>query len=54
MGLYLVRTQVEMMEGHIEVSSTVGKGTVFDLYLNASTSTTDQNAIYKKKPSLSE
>nr|WKN38079.1 sensor histidine kinase [Tunicatimonas sp. TK19036] len=53
-GLYLVRTQVEMMEGHIEVSSAVGKGTVFDLYLNASTSTTDQNAIYKKKPSLSE
>jgi signal transduction histidine kinase len=29
MGLYLVKTQVEALNGTIEVESTVGKGSVF-------------------------
>ncbi|MEX0273100.1 MAG: ATP-binding protein, partial [Flavobacteriaceae bacterium] len=32
MGLYLVKYQIELMKGKIEVESTVGEGTSFHLY----------------------
>lgn len=34
-GLYITKTQIEDMGGHIEVRSTVNQGTTFVLYLNA-------------------
>ncbi|NJN27446.1 MAG: ATP-binding protein [Cyclobacteriaceae bacterium] len=33
LGLYLVKTQVESMGGHIEISSTPGQGTTFKIML---------------------
>ena len=35
LGLHLVRTEVEAMGGRIEVSSMVGKGTTFTIYLQS-------------------
>lgn len=32
LGLYLVKTQMEALDGHVEVESKVGKGTTFRLY----------------------
>jgi len=35
LGLYIVKTQVEMMGGFIEVKSTVNKGTTFSVFLKS-------------------
>lgn len=41
LGLYIVKQQVEVMGGHIEVSSEVGQGTTFHLYLVPARKATD-------------
>ncbi|MEM9672343.1 MAG: 7TM diverse intracellular signaling domain-containing protein [Bacteroidota bacterium] len=45
-GLYLVKTQMETMGGHVEVNSTMGAGTVFKLYFNAQVPSED--LIYER------
>ena len=36
LGLYLVKTQMEALGGHVEIVSSVGEGTAFHLYFNVS------------------
>ncbi|MEQ9441637.1 MAG: sensor histidine kinase [Cyclobacteriaceae bacterium] len=48
-GLYMVKTQVEAMEGQVEVNSIVGQGTAFRLYLKACVSSAVP--AYLKSPS---
>ena len=38
LGLYLVKTQIEALGGYVEIKSTVGEGTTFHLYFDASRS----------------
>lgn len=41
LGLYIVKTTVEAMEGTVEVESTLGKGTVFTVMFPAKVSKND-------------
>lgn len=53
-GLYSVKTQIEMMGGHVKVSSTVGEGTVFDLYLNTGVSNTYETIAHSENSTLNK
>ena len=33
LGLYMIKTQVDAMDGHIEVSSSIGQGSTFSIYI---------------------
>jgi PAS domain S-box-containing protein len=44
LGLYLVKTQLELLDGKIEVESEVGVGTTFTLYLKDQKKSSSQNS----------
>ena len=44
LGLYLVKTQLELLDGKIEVESEVGIGTTFTIYLRDQAKSSRQNS----------